>query len=115
MPGSKLTHSSAMTQSAVLQVTGPVTANMREARLRAYDATADSKLVVAIGGLRGRRRAVQGQLRPQVGEVGEALTVNLHIAGCPPSPSALLKGLLTLLQHAGGGSAATRRGSPGYR
>jgi Ni,Fe-hydrogenase III small subunit len=28
--------------------------------------------------------------------------VDLHIKGCPPSPTDLLKGLLALLEHVGG-------------
>jgi Ni,Fe-hydrogenase III small subunit len=38
-----------------------------------------------------------------VGGVGSVVPVDLHIGGCPPSPLALLKGLLALLE-----TAATR-------
>jgi NADH:ubiquinone oxidoreductase subunit B-like Fe-S oxidoreductase len=30
--------------------------------------------------------------------------VDLHIHGCPPSPTELLRGLIALLEHVGGGS-----------
>jgi Ni,Fe-hydrogenase III small subunit len=33
-----------------------------------------------------------------VGGVSTVLPVDLHIRGCPPSPIALLKGLLALLE-----------------
>src|SRR5215831_11922375 len=95
----------------VLMVTGPVTTNMREALLRTYDATPDPKWVVAVGGC----AADGGIFRDSyacVGGVSNVVAVDLHISGCPPSPTALLKGLLALLQHAGGGSAPTPPGSP---
>jgi NADH:ubiquinone oxidoreductase subunit B-like Fe-S oxidoreductase len=34
-----------------------------------------------------------------VGGVAEVIPVDLHIPGCPPSPTALLKGLLALLDQ----------------
>jgi len=95
----------------VLMVTGPVTTNMREALLRTYNATPDPKWVVAIGGC----AADGGIFRDSyacVGGVCDVVPVDLHISGCPPSPTTLLKGLLALLQHAGGGSAATQPRSP---
>jgi Ni,Fe-hydrogenase III small subunit len=81
----------------VLMVTGPVTKNMREALKRTYDATPAPKWVVAVGdcardgGMFARSYAVEGG-------VGAVVPVDLHIPGCPPTPTALLKGLLTLLR-----------------
>ena len=81
----------------VLLVTGPVTTNMREALERAYHATPGPKWVVAVGdcardgGLFAGRYACEGG-------VSAVLPVDLHIRGCPPSPIALLKGLLALLE-----------------
>jgi Ni,Fe-hydrogenase III small subunit len=83
----------------VLLVTGPVTANMREALERTYAATPDPKWVVAVGdcaksgGLFAASPAV-------VGGVSNVVPVDLHIPGCPPSPTALLQGLLALLEKA---------------
>jgi Ni,Fe-hydrogenase III small subunit len=83
----------------VLIVTGPVTMNMREALLRTYNATPDPKWVVAIGtcaadgGIFGGSYAV-------VGGVKDVVPVDLHIRGCPPSPTELLKGLMALLDGA---------------
>jgi len=34
------------------------------------------------------------------GGVNDAIPVDLHIRGCPPSPTELLKGLIALLEHA---------------
>ncbi len=87
----------------VLTVTGPVTKNMREALLRTYDAMPDPKWVVAIGGC-ARDGGVFAGSYAVVGGVGDVLPVDLHIDGCPPSPTALLKGLLALLHHQAGGA-----------
>jgi Ni,Fe-hydrogenase III small subunit len=80
----------------VLMVTGPVTKNMREALRRTYDATPDPKWVVAVGDC-----AVDGGIFSAsyavAGGVHAVVPVDLHINGCPPSPTKLLKGLLALL------------------
>ena len=85
----------------VLLVTGPVTKNMREALERTYNATPDPKWVVAVGGC-----AVDGGIFAGsyacVGGVSEVVPVDLHVKGCPPSPTDLLRGLLALLEHVGG-------------
>src|SRR5258708_30678274 len=77
----------------VLLVTGPVTANMREALERTYDATPAPKWVVAVGDC-----AVDGGMFAGsyacIGGVAAAVPVDLHIRGCPPRPIALLGGLL---------------------
>jgi Ni,Fe-hydrogenase III small subunit len=88
----------------VLLVTGPVTKNMREALERTHRATPDPKWVVAVGDC-----AVDGGLfagsYAVAGGVSAVVPVDLHIPGCPPSPTALLKGLLALLEtSASGGS-----------
>jgi len=81
----------------VLLVTGPVTTNMRAALERTYQATPNPKWVVAIGDC-GRDGGVFAGSYACVGGVGAVLPVDLHIAGCPPSPTSLLKGLLALLE-----------------
>jgi len=82
----------------VLTVTGPVTKNMREALLRTYNAMPDPKWVVAIGGC-ARDGGIFAGSYAVAGGVHEVLPVDLHIDGCPPSPTVLLKGLLALLEH----------------
>src|SRR5689334_4942858 len=82
----------------VLMVTGPVTKNMREALLRTYNATPDPKWVVAVGVC-----AVDGGIfagtYAVAGGVSETIPVDLHIRGCPPTPTQLLSGLLALLKQ----------------
>lgn len=88
----------------VLLVTGPVTANMREALERTYEATPHPKWVVAVGDC-ARDGGVFCASYACVGGVSAVLPVDLHIPGCPPSPTALLKGLLALLEQVEGRAA----------
>jgi Ni,Fe-hydrogenase III small subunit len=81
----------------VLMVTGPVTKNMREGLERTYRATPDPKWVVAIGDCACDGGLFAGSYAC-VGGVKEVLPVDLHIRGCPPSPTALLQGLIALVE-----------------
>src|SRR5438105_15742728 len=83
----------------VLLVTGPVTRNMREALARTYAATPNPKWVVAIGDCARDGGCFAGSYAV-VGGVSEVVPVDLHIPGCPPTPTAMLKGLLALLEQA---------------
>ncbi len=89
----------------VLLVTGPVTANMREALERTWVSTPDPKWVVAAGDCAADGGMFAGGYACLAG-VGEAIPVDLRIRGCPPSPQALLEGLLALVE--GPGAAAAR-------
>jgi Ni,Fe-hydrogenase III small subunit len=88
----------------VLLVTGPVTVNMREALARTYQATPDPKWVVAVGDC-ARDGGVFAGSYACVGGVDGIIPVDLHIGGCPPSPTSLLKGLLALLESVDSESA----------
>jgi NADH:ubiquinone oxidoreductase subunit B-like Fe-S oxidoreductase len=69
---------------------------MREALQRTYDAMPAPKWVVAAGAC-----ALDGGLYAGgyacVGGVSAVVPVDLHIPGCPPAPSTLIKGLLALM------------------
>ena len=91
----------------VLMVTGPVTKNMREALLRTYNATPDPKWVVAVGGCAADGGIFAGSYAV-VGGVKDVVPVDLHIRGCPPSPTELLKGLIALLENVAGTRALIR-------
>ncbi|WP_028747026.1 NADH-quinone oxidoreductase subunit B family protein [Rhizobium mesoamericanum] len=82
----------------VLIVTGPVTKNMREALERTYNATPDPKWVVAVGGCARDGGCFAGSYAV-LGGVTAVVPVDLHIPGCPPSPTDILKGLLALLEQ----------------
>jgi Ni,Fe-hydrogenase III small subunit len=81
----------------VLLVTGPVTKNMREALERTYHATPNPKWVVALGDCAHDGGCFRGSYAV-VGGVAEIVPVALHLPGCPPSPTEILKGLLALLE-----------------
>ena len=81
----------------VLLVTGPVTANMREALERTWRATPDPKWVVAVGDC-GRDGGCFAGSPACVGGVSQVVPVDLHVPGCPPTPVALLKGLIALIE-----------------
>jgi Ni,Fe-hydrogenase III small subunit len=82
----------------VLLVTGPVTKNMREALERTYAATPDPKWVVAVGGCAYDGGIFAGSYAVS-GGVSAVVPVDLHIPGCPPTPTALLKGLIALVER----------------
>ena len=88
----------------VLMVTGPVTKNMREALERTYRVMPDPKWVVAVGNCAADGGIFAGSYA-LAGGVHEVIPVDLHIRGCPPDPTALLSGLLALLEN-----AETKRG-----
>jgi len=80
----------------VLLVTGPVTKNMREALERTYNATPGPKWVVAVGDCAADGGIFAGSYAV-VGGVSSVVPVDLHVRGCPPSPTEILKGLIALL------------------
>lgn len=76
-----------------LLVTGPVTRNMAEALRRTWEATPDPKFVIAVGDC-GRDGGIFRGSYAVVGGVGDVVPVDAIISGCPPSPAALLGGIL---------------------
>jgi Ni,Fe-hydrogenase III small subunit/NAD-dependent dihydropyrimidine dehydrogenase PreA subunit len=77
----------------VLLVTGGVTGSMRDPLARAYEVMPEPKAVVAAG-----TDACSGGFAADVGEVAggvdQVLPVDVYVPGSPPSPIALLHGLL---------------------
>src|SRR5947209_1853630 len=76
-----------------LLVTGPVTRNMAEPLRRTWEATPDPKLVIAVGDC-GRDGGFFRGSYAVAGGVADVIPVDAVIPGCPPSPAALLAGLL---------------------
>ncbi|MFI3121440.1 MAG: NADH-quinone oxidoreductase subunit B family protein [Methylococcaceae bacterium] len=80
----------------VLLVTGPVSRHMQTALLRTYEATPNPKWVVAVGDC----AACGGEFGvsyASCGAVSNVIPVDVTISGCPPTPLALMKGLLGLI------------------
>jgi len=81
----------------VLLVTGPVTRNLETALKRAYDATPEPKWVVAMGDCAGGCGAVGamfGENYATCGKIASVIPVDVEVPGCPPTPVALLQGIL---------------------
>jgi Ni,Fe-hydrogenase III small subunit len=77
----------------LLLVTGPVTHNMEVALRRTYDATPTPKLVIAVGDC-GCNGGIFGESYASLGGIGKVIPVDAVIPGCPPTPTALLQGIL---------------------
>ena len=82
----------------MLLVTGPVSRNMEIAVKRAYDATPDPKLVVAIGDC-GCTGGIFGESYASCGRVANVIPVDVAVPGCPPPPVEILRGILSAVQR----------------
>ena len=80
----------------LLMVTGPVTWNMKVALERAHAATPAPKWVVALGDCAVDCGVFAGS-PVIVGPVSAVVPVDLRIAGCPPTPLAILEALIALV------------------
>jgi Ni,Fe-hydrogenase III small subunit len=80
----------------MLLVTGPVSKHMAIALQRTYDATPDPKLVVAVGDC-GCSGGIFGESYASLGRVANVIPVDVEIPGCPPTPTALLQGILAAI------------------
>ena len=80
----------------MLLVTGPVSRHMEVALKRTYDATPDPKLVVAVGDC-GCCGGIFGENYASRGRVSNVIPVDVAVPGCPPTPVALMQGILTAI------------------
>lgn len=85
----------------LLLVTGPLSRNMETALKRAYDATPEPKWVVAMGDC-GCSGGLFGESYATRGKVSSVIPVDVEVPGCPPTPIALLQGILAAVSPAGG-------------
>ena len=92
-----------------LLITGPVTANMREALQKTYEAVPDPRIVIAAGAcaIAGGPYAGHGEAH---GGADSVVPVDLYVPGCPPHPLTILEGLVGLL-----GRSGSRTARPGRR
>jgi len=77
----------------MLLVTGPVSRNMEIALRRTYNATPPPKIVVAVGDC-GCTGGIFGESYASLGGIAKVVPVDACIPGCPPTPTALLQGIL---------------------
>ena len=80
----------------LLLVTGPVSRHMAEALRRTYDAMPEPKLVVALGDC-GCNGGIFGESYASCGGVSAVIPVDVAVPGCPPSPTAIMQGILTAI------------------
>ncbi len=80
----------------LLLVTGPVSRHMETALKRTYDATPEPKLVVAVGDC-ARDGGIFGESYASCGRVANVIPVDVAVPGCPPTPTAILQGILTAI------------------
>jgi len=80
----------------LLLVTGPVSRHMEIALKRTYDATPEPKLVVAVGDC-ACDGGIFGESYATCGKVSNVIPVDVVVSGCPPTPTAILQGILTAI------------------
>jgi len=80
----------------LLLVTGPVSRHMEVALKRTYDATPEPKLVVALGDC-GCTGGIFGENYASRGRVSNVIPVDVAVPGCPPTPFAIMQGILTAI------------------
>ena len=83
----------------LLLVTGPVSRNMEIALKRTYEAVPEPKLVVALGDC-GCTGGIFGESYASCGRVSNVIPVDVAVPGCPPTPLAIMQGILAAIsQH----------------
>ena len=78
----------------LLLVTGPVSRHMAIALRRTYEATPEPRLVVAVGDC-GCTGGIFGESYATLGRVANVIPVDVVVPGCPPTPTALMQGILS--------------------
>ena len=81
----------------MLLVTGPVSRHMEIALKRTYEATPEPKLVVALGDC-GCTGGIYGESYASCGRVSNVIPVDVCVPGCPPTPLAIMQGILTAIE-----------------
>lgn len=80
----------------VLLVTGPVAKNMEAALRRTYAAMPEPKWVVAVGDC-GCTGGIFGESYASCGRVSNVIPVDVAVPGCPPTPIAIMQGILAAI------------------
>ena len=84
----------------MLLVTGPVSKHMEAALRLTYEATPEPRLVVAIGNC-GCTGGIFGESYASLGRVSNVIPVDVAVPGCPPTPAAIIQGILTAIAPPG--------------
>ena len=81
----------------MLLVTGPVSRNMETALRMSYEAMPQPGLVVAIGDCAADCGVFGRDNYAIAGAVGDIIPVDVVVHGCPPTPAAIIQGILTAI------------------
>lgn len=98
LEGLGIRHVASPRHADALMVTGPVTKHMAIALRRTYDAMPEPKLVIAAGEC-ACGGGIFGESYATIGALSKILPVDVAIPGCPPSPTALLRGILAAISR----------------
>lgn len=80
-----------------LLITGPVTANMRSALEKTYQAVPDPKIVIAVGACAISGGPYRGHPETHDG-AASTVPVDVFVPGCPPHPLTILQALLDIVR-----------------
>jgi len=81
----------------MILVTAPVSKHMAVGPKRTPNATPDPKLVVAVADC-GCNGGIFGESYASLGRVSNVIPVDVAVPGCPPTPVALLAGILAAIE-----------------
>jgi Ni,Fe-hydrogenase III small subunit len=81
-----------------LLVTGPVTKNMADPLRKTLDAMPEPRFVISLGDCAHDCGVFKGGYGVE-GSVSDIVKVDVHIAGCPPRPEAIVEGLRGLTRR----------------
>jgi len=98
LEGLGIRHVASPRHADALMVTGPVAKHMAIALRRTYDAMPEPKLVIAAGEC-ACGGGIFGESYATIGALSRILPVDVAIPGCPPSPTALLQGILAAISR----------------
>jgi Ni,Fe-hydrogenase III small subunit len=96
LEGLGIRHVASPRHADALMVTGPISKHMAIALRRTYDAMPEPKLVIAVGAC-ACEGGIFGDTYATVGPLSKLLPVDVAVPGCPPSPTALLQGILAAI------------------
>jgi NADH-quinone oxidoreductase subunit B len=94
-------------QSDVMIVAGTVTYKMAKVVRKIYDQMPDPKWVIAMGACASSGGMYRSY--PVVQGIDQFVPVDVYVAGCPPRPDNLLKGLIALQEKVQQGSKVAER------
>jgi len=82
----------------VLLVTGPVTRQMLPRVIRIYEQVPEPEVVVAIGSCANSGSPFLGSQMIE-GPLDKIIPVDVYVAGCPPRPEAIVRGIVTAVKR----------------